>query len=245
MASQSIWAVVPVKPFGRAKRRLDAVLSHDERAQLARVMLEDVLEVLAACKILTGVAAITSDRAAAEIARSYGAVVLHDPGAGINAAVRTGRAFALGRENAGVIVVPSDIPLLTTSLIAQIADHVARPPAVALVPATRDGGTNLLACSPADAIDPEFGPDSSARHVAGARKAGIAPTVLASQDVGLDIDRPEDLLAFLSAPSATRSHVYLATLGIEESLRRVTAELVQGSAAYSECFLSPMGRRTG
>jgi len=118
-----------------------------------------------------------------------------------------------------MIVVPSDLPLLSTSLIEEVSDHVSRPAAVALVPATRDGGTNLLACRPVDAISPRFGPNSFQRHYAAARDAGIMPIVLASEDAGLDIDRSEDLAAFLSRPSATRSRAFLAHLDIEARLQ--------------------------
>jgi FO synthase len=220
MSARSIWAVVPVKPFAIAKRRLTPVLSSDERAQLARLMLEDVLDVLAACTILSGVVVITRDNAAGRIAQMSGACVMSDPVFDINAAVGVAIDLLRERRSAGMIVVPSDIPLLPLPLIEVLGDHISRPRAVALVPATRDGGTNLLACSPVDAISPSFGPNSFQRHFTAARGAGIMPTVLASEAAGLDIDRSEDLAAFLSIPSATRSRAFLAALDIEARLQR-------------------------
>ena len=223
MTATSIWAVVPVKPFAIAKRRLTPLLSSDERAQLARLMFEDVLAVLAACTALSGVVVITRDETAGRIARTSGARVLSDRGFDINAAVRAAMDFLGACRSAGMIVVPSDLPLLPTSLIEELSDHVSRPGAVALIPATRDGGTNLLACGPVDAISPSFGPNSFRRHYAAARDAGIMPIVLASEDAGLDIDRCDDLVAFLSRPSATRSRAFLAPLGIEARLQRHSA----------------------
>ncbi|MBL8307282.1 MAG: hypothetical protein JNM33_11340, partial [Rubrivivax sp.] len=44
----SLWAVVPVKPFARAKQRLAGELSGAQRAALAACMLRDVLTALAA-----------------------------------------------------------------------------------------------------------------------------------------------------------------------------------------------------
>jgi 2-phospho-L-lactate guanylyltransferase len=220
MSVQSIWAVVPVKPFAIAKRRLALVLNSDERAQLARLMLEDVLDVLAACTILSGVIVITRDDAAGRIAQMSGACVLSDPVLDINAAVEAAIDLLRERRSAGMIVVPSDVPLLPSPLIEELGDHISPARAVALVPATRDGGTNLLACSPVDAISPSFGPNSFRRHCSAARGAGIMPTVLASEDAGLDIDRSEDLAAFLAIPSATRSRAFLAALDIERRLQR-------------------------
>ena len=105
------------------------------------------------------------------IAETRGAHVLGDPGFDLNAALRVAIDFLSRYREAGMIVVPSDIPLLPASLIGELVNRVARPPAVALVPATRDGGTNLLACSPVDAISPGFGPDSFQRHGVAARGA--------------------------------------------------------------------------
>jgi len=223
MSARSIWAVVPVKPFDIAKQRLMPVLSSDERAQLARLMLEDVLGVLAACTVLSGVIVMTRDDSAGRIARVSGARVLGDSVFDINAAVRVAIDCLSEHRNAGMIVVPSDIPLLPTRLIEEVVDRLSAPRAVALVPATRDGGTNLLACRPADAISPSFGANSFQRHCAAARGAGIVPSVLASEDAGLDIDRSEDLAAFLSIPSATRSRAFLDTLDIGARLQRHNA----------------------
>ena len=85
-----IWAVVPVKRFSTAKSRLATVLDTIERAELARLMFQDVLDALALCKeFLAGVIVVTSDESAAALARSRGAIVLSDAADnGINAAVR-------------------------------------------------------------------------------------------------------------------------------------------------------------
>ena len=118
-----------------------------------------------------------------------------------------------------MIVVPSDIPLLPGALVDEMIDHVARPPAVALVPASRDGGTNLLACSPPDAIVPQFGRGSFRRHCRLARSAGSAPTVVASEEAGLDIDQPDDLFALLSREERTRAQAFLAGLDLASRLQ--------------------------
>jgi 2-phospho-L-lactate/phosphoenolpyruvate guanylyltransferase len=220
MSDRSVWAVVPVKPFAAAKQRLSPVLSHAERAELARLMLWDVLDVLAACTTLCGILVVTLDDAAKHIAAGGGAMVLDDPVHDLNGAVRTAIDVLSTRPHAGMIVVPTDVPLLSPSVLDDLIDRISRPPAVALVPASRDGGTNLLACSPAGAIDPRFGPDSSRRHCQLAHSAGIVPSVLASQEAGLDIDRPEDLAALLSRRPETRSLAFLATLDIGTRLQR-------------------------
>jgi len=219
MSGQSLWAVVPVKPFVAAKQRLSPLLSRAECAELARLMLRDVLEVLAGCTALSGTMVVTADSAAGHIAAATGAKVLDDPAHDLNGAVREAVGFLSSLPHAGMIVIPSDVPLLSSAVLDAVVDSVSCPPAVALVPASRDGGTNLLACKPADAIAPGFGADSFRRHCSFARRAGFVPTVIASDDAGLDIDRPDDLAALLAQPATSRSQAFLATLNIPARLR--------------------------
>ena len=53
-----------------------------------------------------------------------------------------------------------------------------------------------------------------------ALRAGITPHVLAVPDLGLDIDRPENLRAFLSLKSQTRTHAFLSAIHIVNRLEQ-------------------------
>ena len=110
-----VWAVVPVKRFDQAKRRLSEVLDCAGRAALAAAMLRDVLEQLSETAWLTGILVVTSDMEAAAIAGSLGGAVLNDPvDSGVNDAVAYGvsRLGPLGASSA--IIAPSDIPFVTS-----------------------------------------------------------------------------------------------------------------------------------
>jgi 2-phospho-L-lactate guanylyltransferase (CobY/MobA/RfbA family) len=50
--------------------------------------------------------------------------------------------------------------------------------------------------------------------------AGITPHVLAVPELGLDIDRPENLRAFLSLKSQTRTHAFLSAIRIVNRLEQ-------------------------
>ena len=110
-----IRAIVPVKRFSTAKSRLATVLNAIERAELAQLMFEDVLDALELCKeFLAGVIVVTSDESAAALARSRGAMVVSDAADnGINAAVRLAIHRIDRSRDDGVIIVPSDIPQLS------------------------------------------------------------------------------------------------------------------------------------
>lgn len=188
-----IWAVVPVKPFGIAKQRLATVLDAGARATLARGMFRDVTAMLAQLDELAGIVVVTSDAVAAEIAAGHRAHVVPDrENAGVNRALA--QAIPVLKEFGcdAMLALPADIPYATAgelrSAIAALRDH-----AVVLAPATGDGGTNLLAARPPDAIALCFGHDSFARHVAAARAASLEAAILDLPGVGRDIDGPADL----------------------------------------------------
>jgi 2-phospho-L-lactate guanylyltransferase len=222
MISAAIHALVPIKPFCLAKSRLTPLLTPHERALLARTMLQDVLERLVAAPSLAGVTVLTSDAEAMAMARDYGVNVRDDAAhPDLNAALAAACAAIADNGNAGVLIVPGDVPLLTTT---DITDAVTMLHAhhIVLAPASRDGGTNLLGCLPAQSIAPCFGPDSFRRHRGAARRAGITPHLMLRHTLALDIDLPVDIAALLDTPAVTRSATLLEDLGIAARLRAMT-----------------------
>ena len=71
-----------------------------------------------------------------------------------------------------------------------------------------------MACFPADVMPLRFGGASFVGHLRRARAHGIEPQIVRRAGLALDIDTPDDLAAFLAAPSATRAYAYLAESGI-------------------------------
>lgn len=212
------WAVVPVKRFAAAKSRLRPVLNAAECAELAKQMLQDVLATLTACpEILSGVIVVTSDTAVAETARHSGARVLLQPiDSGINAAILHVIETTAASAEAGLIVVPSDLPQLTRTAIAQAAAAIASPRSMAIAAAAEDGGTNLIACRPASLLVPRFGPDSFESHRRAAAEIGINARILNLPELALDIDRPWHLEKFLAMETNTRTHAFLSRREIAE-----------------------------
>lgn len=205
------WAIVPIKRFDRAKTRLSVLLDGAQRAALANAMVGDVLDVLVSVEALGGIAAVTNDPEAERLARSRGASIVPDLAeAGTNEAVRQGLAWLSLRGVAGAIVVPGDVPFICSSEVQTVAERM-KESGVALVPAQRDGGTNLLAFTLSTMLRPAFGPESFARHLAAARALGIEPAILRFEGAGHDIDVPADLVP-RAVCSATRTRAFLARM---------------------------------
>jgi len=220
MRGDGIWAVVPAKDLALAKQRLAGVLTLEERQGLAQCMLEDVLAALAGVRDLAGTIVVTREATFAATAQSSGARVIADLRHDGPSAAITLAATQLAEEGAtGMLAVPADVPLATAAEIGSIVSDCQARPAVTLVPALADMGTNAIALTPCDAIPIRFGQQSFFQHLEAALERGIAPRILRLPALGLDIDRPDDLAAFLAHRSETRSHAFLEQCGIIERLQ--------------------------
>jgi 2-phospho-L-lactate/phosphoenolpyruvate guanylyltransferase len=212
-----VWAVVPVKELAGAKQRLSSCLSPDERRTLATTMLEDVLDAVSAVPELAGVLVVTVDPAATSLASRYGARIVTEGAREGHTGAVTAAARLLVREGrAGMMTMPGDIPRLSSAEIAAtLAAHRAAP-AFTIVPAHDDRGSNTVICSPPDAVPLRFGEDSFYPHLDAARGRGIDPLVVRQAGIGMDIDHPVDLVAFLRmSPSAsTRTLAFLEQSGV-------------------------------
>lgn len=219
MVDSDIWAVVPVKDFKDAKSRLAAVLDAEERKQLSRTMVQDVLTAIAGVECLAGAVMVTRDQEAAEIAASFGARVFFEaenrgPTEAVTYAVR--RLASEGRS--GMISIPGDVPLVTANEINHLLNNHGSEPAVTLCPAWDGDGSNAIVCTPPDAIPLSYGEASFSCHLETAKRLGIEARVIKLPGLGLDIDQPDDLLAFVREPSQTRTAHYLQQIGITTRL---------------------------
>lgn len=208
---QGIWAVVPVKSFDLAKQRLRGLLPPAARRELARAMLEDVLDGLARVDSLSGTVVVTADPEAARLARAYGGEVFgEEPGGGLTAAVMGAAKWLAGEGCETMLALPGDVPGVSPGEVGLLlARHVAGP-GFTVVPACDGRGTNAVVMTPPNAVQLAYGENSFPRHLLAARAVGIEPVVVALPGIALDLDAPSDVAAFLRRPSQTRTWRELA-----------------------------------
>jgi 2-phospho-L-lactate/phosphoenolpyruvate guanylyltransferase len=196
-------AVLPVKSFGRAKRRLGDAVGERDREALAEAMVGDVLAALAAVPGIAEVLVVTAEPLAARAAERIGAVVVRDPDeAGQSAAASRGIDAAAARGAERALLVPGDCPALAPAEVSALLDLDAPAPYAVIVPDRHGRGTNALLLAPPGAAAPAFGPGSFARHAVRARAAGAAVLVRELPSLGLDVDTPDDLAALRAALAA-------------------------------------------
>ena len=193
MSAAPVWVVVLVKDFDQAKQRLRPALDPGQRRELAR---ENARLALAAARAGDRVLAVCGSQDAADLARAAGAEVLLEASpAGQNPAARLGIEHATARGAGAVLLLSSDLPLVTRRTIATMLSAARRlgSPGVLAAPATGRGGTNALHLSPPGVIDLHFGDDSLARFERDAASRGVRFALHDSPRLALDLDEPTDL----------------------------------------------------
>jgi 2-phospho-L-lactate guanylyltransferase len=188
-------AVLPVKRFAEAKRRLAVGIDDERREAVIAAMLDDVLEAIDKARSIERTIVVSDEPAARKRAEGVGAEVVPDPGEGGHpeaALAGIARAEQLGAEC--VALLPGDCPLLEPRELDRLLTGF---PAsyVAIVPDRHGTGTNALVLAPPRAIRPAFGEGSRARHVAAAREAGVPFAVEELSSLALDLDTPVDIVA--------------------------------------------------
>ena len=177
--------LVPVKAFHQAKMRLAPVLSPQQRASLARRMAEHVVAVAAPLPV----AVVCDDDEVARWARSCGAVVLPEPGRGLNGAVAAAVQQLESEGFKRLIVAHSDLPL------AANLSRLAAVRGIALVPDRREDGTNVISLPAGSGFNFAYGAGSFARHKQEALRTGLPWQVIHDPGLAWDVDSPADMSA--------------------------------------------------
>jgi len=188
-------AIIPVGTLAGAKSRLGAVLDAEERLELTVDLARATITSAVASVGIEEAIVVTPDDAVRRLAEELGARPLRQRDGGLNRGIDTGRAEAVAAGADAVLILPIDLPDVSTEAIDAVLATLDDPrrPLVAIVPDRHGRGTNALLLAPPDAIDTCFGGDSRAAHAAAAREAG-ATLVELDGPLTLDLDTPDDLL---------------------------------------------------
>jgi 2-phospho-L-lactate/phosphoenolpyruvate guanylyltransferase len=185
--------IVLVKDLDSAKQRLGPVLDPNARRALASRNAERAILAAAAGD---GRLVVAGSAEVAAIAERLGAeVLLEARQEGQNVAASRGIGHALNSGAQAVVLLSSDLPLVTFDAVRALLEVGGRiaPPAVVAVPAHGRGGTNALFLHPPDAISLHFGADSLAAFRREAKEKGVNFAIHRSEAMALDLDEPADL----------------------------------------------------
>jgi 2-phospho-L-lactate guanylyltransferase len=218
---------VPFKGPVGSKRRLAGLLDEDERVRLSLAMLDGVLDALLGAPVIERVLllrphaprmpsddirlTVVEERLLSEVAGEVD---------NLNGALAQAQALAKAGGADALLIVPADLPLLTSADVGAVLD-AGESASVVIAPDCAVDGTNALLLAPPGALVPSFGIASFARHRDLAGVAGAPYTVIERPGLGLDLDTPADVSALLACGQDCRASRLLRELGVPDRLERL------------------------
>ncbi len=175
--------LIPVKAFEKAKGRLRPALEPAERAALAQRMATHVVTAQDA----TTVAIACDDEGVAAWARSLGAQVIWCPGTDLNGAIDAGYRALSADGHTSIAIAHSDLPR-ARSLAALLTWN-----GITIVPDRHRAGTNVMVLPPGLDLHFGYGANSYPHHVKEAIRHRCGLRIIHDQDLGWDVDFPDDL----------------------------------------------------
>jgi 2-phospho-L-lactate guanylyltransferase len=173
-------------------------LTAKQRHSMYFTLARRIITALRDVPMVRDIVVVTSSAEVEIFAGQLGVRVMHqmrDEGINSACAAAIASSSAVGITNA--LIVSGDLPVVTSkSITALLQASDLQHPGMTIVPDRHHLGTNALVCTPADAIQLHFGPNSLAEHLRTARELGLPSRVFESGELALDIDEPEDLDAW-------------------------------------------------
>jgi len=209
------FALLPTKPLALAKSRLGSHLSESDRQAFSFAMFHDVLECLCRAHHVDTVAVVTADRRLLDLAMRMRAIAI-DEGTprGLNAAAALGTTKCIEHGATSVLIMLSDLPLLTVEEVDALYADLPPAPHVRLARSHEGLGTNALLRTPPTAISTRFGGRSFQDHVAAAADAEVSYSDVDLPGLSFDIDTIEDLRELRRIARTTRTLIEAKKLGL-------------------------------
>lgn len=185
-------AIVPVKTFSKAKKRLN--LSPEKTEILCKLMLEEVLGTISKSNLIEKIALVTKDENAFAIGKKFGCMeILDEKELGVNNAVALADGYFLNDGFDATIVFPQDIPLIQSDDIQSLFNFKNSQRCALVVPSRKFDGTNALFRTPVNLMKTHYDEDSYKIHLSTAEESLASSALVLIRRIMLDVDEPSDL----------------------------------------------------
>lgn len=184
----SCWAVVALKASGEAKGRLAETLSAEERARLARLMFDNVIDALRHAGSIGDIAVVTPETLTIDPPLT----LLKDPGGDLNDAFSHAAQLLAERGVKELLVLPADLPFLDGAEIDEMIRR-GRQSGLAIAPDKQGLGTNAVFVRLPTPFRFHFGLHSFEKHLAEAAAHGMVAQRVDLSGLAFDVDEPHDL----------------------------------------------------
>lgn len=197
MSNLRIGAIIPVKTFSRAKRRLN--LSQEKTEKICETMLESVLQNVTRSSLIEKTVLVSKDEKALGIGKKFGAHGIYDESEqGVNSAVLLADNYFSQEGFEATMVFPQDIPLMQAEDVHTLYQMKTSDRCVLVVPSRKFDGTNALFRTPTNVMETHYDEDSYKIHMNTAEKRNASSALVLIRRIMLDIDDQSDLQFILS-----------------------------------------------
>ena len=185
-------AIIPVKTFSKAKKRLN--LSPEKTEIICKLMLEEVLGVISKSTLIEKTVLVTKDENAFAIGKRFGCIeILDEKELGVNNAVALADRYFLNDDFDATIVFPQDIPLMQTDDIQTLFNFKNSQRCALVVPSRKFDGTNALFRTPVNLMKTHYDEDSYKIHLSTAEESSASSALILVRRIMLDVDELSDL----------------------------------------------------
>jgi 2-phospho-L-lactate guanylyltransferase len=201
--------IIPVKSPEDGKSRLAGVLSAGDRYALNQRLLNNTLDQVAELTDVADVHVVSKSSAVLVNASQRGFASHLEPSlCDLNGAVVLGAARAKAAGATDVMVVPIDLPWLSSDRLLSVVAEAQGSCDVTIITDRAGEGTNLLLWRPIETASFHFGVDSAARHAEVAGTLGLRVVTRQDCQLSFDLDGRHDLEILL------RNEAIAASLGL-------------------------------
>jgi len=193
----STCVIIPMKNPSDSKQRMRPLLDDGQRAALALKLYRNTLQFFKQEFPQLTVVVVTPSAHIAQVARMAGHQVLQEfKASGLNRALERATQWSIKHNFHRQLIIPADIAELDKQEISSILKKFPYANGV-VIGRAKDGGTNALLCSPADAITFCYGRNSAHLHAQSAQLSSVPYEVMDLKKLSADVDYPKDLTSTL------------------------------------------------
>ena len=160
-------------------------------------MLQEVLNTISNCKLISKIVLVSKDEAVLKIGRQFDAIEIFDDESGVNNAISLADQYLSDKKFDCSVIFPQDIPVMTSSDIDNLLGFVKSKRSVIIVPSRQFNGTNALVRCPADIMTTRYDMGSYTFQMDAARTKTENISIALIRRMMLDIDDEFDLAFML------------------------------------------------
>ena len=156
-------------------------------------MLQEVLNTISNCKLISKIVLVSKDEAALKIGRQFNAIEIFDHESGVNDAINLADQYLSDKKFDCSVIFPQDIPIMTSSDIDSLLGFIKSAKSVIIVPSRQFNGTNALVRCPADLMKTKYDMGSYKFQMDAANTKTRNTSMALIRRIMLDIDDESDL----------------------------------------------------